>query len=261
LYGVVPPGSASCSSLHEWGLPLSSCPANRTSSDRLRRCVPLRRLPAARPLPARLLVPRLRPVGAIRPVSVRPRGLSPPRRFSPRCRSRACCIPHPTLGFNVFQQATSLSARERPRAIACFPTKRFTPFEDFPSPAAAPCLHGRCPPAVVQWASSVIEPELGGATVTCPSSGTRRSWTLDPCALVDTPCQTNPARHVPSLVVLADLVGFHALGGSAERGVRGLRLVTRHRGGSRPYADPCSGRACSLLRSGDRHCEPAPSAP
>jgi len=48
----------------------------------------------------------------------------------------------------------SLSARKRARVAVSFPTTRFTPFEDFPSPAAVPCHHGRCPLAVVHRSST-----------------------------------------------------------------------------------------------------------
>jgi hypothetical protein len=67
--------------------------------------------------------------------------------------SRACCIPLPILGFAAF-----LCARPAPPSPVCrsaaFPATLFVPLEEFPSPAAAPCHHGRCPLAVPPGASS-----------------------------------------------------------------------------------------------------------
>jgi len=64
-------------------------------------CTFLRRT-VARPLPA---VDRSSPLsasGCHPEVLFRPRGISPPRRLSPRNDSQACCILQPTLGFATF---------------------------------------------------------------------------------------------------------------------------------------------------------------
>jgi hypothetical protein len=45
---------------------------------------------------------RIRPSDANPKVSFRPRGISPPRRLSPRDDSQACCILQPTMGFATF---------------------------------------------------------------------------------------------------------------------------------------------------------------
>jgi len=51
---------------------------------------------------SRAEAPDLRPSDANPKVPFRPRGISPPRRFSPRYGSQACCILQPTLGFATF---------------------------------------------------------------------------------------------------------------------------------------------------------------
>jgi len=100
-------------------------------------------MPAARPLP-----PVLPPTSArrepSRQVAFRPRGFSPPRRFPPRPRSRACCIPVPEGVRRVSDVRALLATTHRPRGDetrclqtpARFPATRFTPFEEVPPPAA-----------------------------------------------------------------------------------------------------------------------------
>jgi hypothetical protein len=86
----------------------------------------------------------LRPPRATERVSFRPRGFSPPRRFSPERRREHCCSPLPTLGFTVFLRPDPLhpSAPERASwpAGPC-PSPRCTPpLEDDSLPAVPPSL-------------------------------------------------------------------------------------------------------------------------
>jgi hypothetical protein len=89
-------------------------------------------------------VRRLRP-----PDVFRPRGFAPPRRFSPPMDSRACCIPLPIVGFDVFRPLSPgvCRSRSRPRCQAHessvtldvgLPTPLFVPPGGFPPPAARP---------------------------------------------------------------------------------------------------------------------------
>lgn len=57
-------------------------------------------------------IDRFRPPDANPEVTFRPRGISPPRRFSPRYDSQACCILQPTLGFVSFHA----TGRSQPRS-------------------------------------------------------------------------------------------------------------------------------------------------
>jgi len=71
---------------------IARVPDIRLSWDSL-ECVPSSDMPAVRPLPM-----ALPPSSAVQfPLAdtFRPRGFSPPRRFTPHFRSRACCIPIP----------------------------------------------------------------------------------------------------------------------------------------------------------------------
>jgi hypothetical protein len=90
-------------------------------------------------------------------------GRGPPAWFcttSTDCFARkvqACCILLPILGFTAFL------AKRRPVVPKCewesrfrSPRCGFIPPEEFPSPAAAPCHHGRCPLVV----SSSSKPKL-----------------------------------------------------------------------------------------------------
>jgi hypothetical protein len=65
---------------------------------------------------------------------------------------RACCIPLPILGFAAFPDIRPAAPLPVCRSAA-FPATRFVPLEEFPSAAAAPCHHGRCPLAVPPHAS------------------------------------------------------------------------------------------------------------
>jgi hypothetical protein len=75
--------------------------------------------------------------------SFRPRGFSPPRRFPPRSRSRACCIPVPEGVRSVSRSRAPLQSTRRSlvRCARGFPVCAFTPLEEVPSPAAVahPC--------------------------------------------------------------------------------------------------------------------------
>lgn len=82
----------------------------------------------------------------------RPRGFSPPRRIPPPLEARACCIPLPIWGSPHFvwhrmpSSGRSLWMEHPPQSLAA----QFVPPEGFPSPAAVPCHHGLCPPAVFE---------------------------------------------------------------------------------------------------------------
>jgi len=70
----------------------------------------------------------------------RPRGSSPPRRFTPHDRPRVCCTPKPN-GVRYVSQCVLRPGTGRnrfPGADAPLPATRFTPLEEFPSPAAVP---------------------------------------------------------------------------------------------------------------------------
>jgi len=72
------------------------------------RVCPCSDMPRVRPLPATLPPPsanRCQPASAFRP-----RGFSPPRRFTPHMRSRACCIPVP-------EGVRRVSTPQPPRAL------------------------------------------------------------------------------------------------------------------------------------------------
>jgi len=78
----------------------------------------------------------------------------PPSRFltaltaSSTRVSRACCIPLPTMRFAAFPSLAASTTRRWPCACSRLPRDALTPFEEFPSPAAAPRHRGRCPLAV-----------------------------------------------------------------------------------------------------------------
>jgi hypothetical protein len=63
-------------------------------------------------------------------------------------RLRACCIPLTAMRFTAFRVAACRS--EDLHAVTTLPAVGLTPYEEFPSPAAAPRHHGRCPPAVTR---------------------------------------------------------------------------------------------------------------
>jgi hypothetical protein len=58
--------------------------------------------PFACPLPVSSEEPAFGPAATNRRLSFRPRGSSPPRRFTPRERLRVCCAPLPAWGFVAF---------------------------------------------------------------------------------------------------------------------------------------------------------------
>lgn len=92
--------------------------------------------------------------------SFRPHGFAPSRRFSPRMRSQACCIPVPegvrsvsaTCGHSPAarrQHPPDESAGDGGLVGRRLPRLRsLTPLEEVPPPAAAPHRCGRCPLAV-----------------------------------------------------------------------------------------------------------------
>jgi hypothetical protein len=100
-----------------------------------------------------------------------PRGFAPPRWFSPRESygsvaprnqprvHRVSCVPPPR------------STRRRRGSPGAFPATRFTPFEDFPSPAAVPHHCGRCLPAVTVLPGAV--PDRGRCPCRSPHTEAR----------------------------------------------------------------------------------------
>jgi len=90
------------------------------------------------------------PCAARHPDSFHPRGFSPPRRFAPHGGPRVCCAPKPNEVRCVSRHPPpDRASRSRPAWTGVpIPATRFTPFEEFPSPAAVPRHRGRCPPAV-----------------------------------------------------------------------------------------------------------------
>lgn len=83
-----------------------------------------------------------------RRVLFRLRGFSPPGRFPPRgwCGFVA---PRCQRRFAAFHASWVRSGLNRTELHARFPRRGFIPLEELPSPAAVPCHHGRCPPAVI----------------------------------------------------------------------------------------------------------------
>jgi hypothetical protein len=119
--------------------------------------VPLRRFTVSRPLQDSVAADLWRS-GAIQSVAFRPRGFSPPRRFAPRHGLRVCCTPQPAMGSDAFLSlAVPLAEANGPAGP--FP-HRYTPFEEFPSSAAVPCHHGRCPLVVTSHSTFHFEPKL-----------------------------------------------------------------------------------------------------
>jgi hypothetical protein len=96
--------------------------------------------------------PSLRVDDATRRLPFRPRGFAPPRRFPPRSEPRACCISLPAMGFVAFPGfPCPISSPSRPPErsmgaarymVAVLATR--SPFEESPSPPAAPRHRGRC---------------------------------------------------------------------------------------------------------------------
>jgi hypothetical protein len=76
-------------------------------------------------------------------LTFRPQGLAPSRRLTPLAGTRACCIPHPILGFAPFPGPPTCRRIDRPAST--FPGTRLTPPEGFHSPAAASRHRDRCP--------------------------------------------------------------------------------------------------------------------
>lgn len=67
----------------------------------------------------------------------RPRGFSPPRRFTPHTGSRVCCAPLPVWGSPRFGQPGAGPVRRRWRTSLRPPRDAgFTPYEEFPSSTA-----------------------------------------------------------------------------------------------------------------------------
>jgi len=130
--------------LERWRGPALADP----SSLGIRKVCPLADMPAARLLPGSR--------SPLRPDGYQPSGPDPSSWFLPTStvssarRSRVCCTPQPDKGSSRF----TLTGARRPRpsedgpehgtlAVA-LPATRFTPFEVFPSPTAAPHHCGRC---------------------------------------------------------------------------------------------------------------------
>jgi len=110
--------------------------------------------PAARPLPVTGATFGLEATSL--EVPFRPRGFSPPRRFSPRDGSQVCCTLQPALGFATFRIVKSVSQfRERSRSAT---TPRRTP----PPQSRDAVTRARCLPDVLPPSST--ERTLAGTT-------------------------------------------------------------------------------------------------
>lgn len=89
-------------------------------------------------------------------VSFRPRGFSPPRRFSPRCGSQACCILLPIVGFASFHTDLAEASRDprdatTPRRI--LPTTRGSPVTRSPCPLGVRSRRARNRPLLAETAA------------------------------------------------------------------------------------------------------------
>jgi hypothetical protein len=140
---------------------------------------PLRRHPLARPLPV-ALASFLRSLGSHLGFSFRPRGFSPPRRLSPRNSRGLVASRCRSWGSPRFLSAGSERSEDRLEHRRTFPAAP-TPLEELPSPAAVPCLHGRCPLAVPRCRSPrLASPPLPECTVYHGSRQSRRPRGLAP---------------------------------------------------------------------------------
>jgi len=122
------------------------------SSPGVRRFCPFVDVPAVRPLPG---IRRSRSVPTEPSVDIpfRPRGFAPPRRFSPRDGSRACCIPLPTMGFVPFP---ALQSEDLPVS-----RNVYHPSKNSPDPPWAP----RSPGALAPLMFLLVPPYLHTAAV------------------------------------------------------------------------------------------------
>jgi len=81
----------------------------------------------------------------------RPRGFSPPRRFTPHT-GFGFIAPRNRMKFATFLGLATHNPQPKPTISGKhppFPAARFTPLEEFPSPVAVPHHCGRCPPVVL----------------------------------------------------------------------------------------------------------------
>jgi len=77
----------------------------------------------------------------------RPRGFSPPRRFTP-LTGLGFVAPRSRMGFVAFLESAPTQRQPKPTINgeqSSFPATRFTPSEEFPSSVAVPHHCGRCP--------------------------------------------------------------------------------------------------------------------
>jgi hypothetical protein len=114
------------------------------------RLYPLASRPIARPLPG--AEAPIGSTGATRRIAFRPRGSSPPRRFPPR-GGRGSVAPRSRTRVRRVSRTPAPDTRrpsedgpECGTLTVALPATRFTPFEVFPSPTAAPRHRGRCHP-------------------------------------------------------------------------------------------------------------------
>jgi len=117
----------------------------RLAPSPLRRLCTFLRRTVARSLPATSRGPSLSASGCHPEVSFRPRGFSPPRRFSPRYGAQACCILLPTLGFVPFHP----TSRSQPRS-----PRRDHPSKDDPNRS----WYSGHPEPWPPWRSSLLTP-------------------------------------------------------------------------------------------------------
>jgi len=109
--------------------------------------VPLRRQSAARPLPERRNAPSSTWFPPVR--TFRPRGFSPPRRFTPQQRCQVYCNLIPARVRCVSVAPSSLCpASQTQGCMSAFPAT-CAPLEEPSSSTAVPHHCGQCPPAVI----------------------------------------------------------------------------------------------------------------
>jgi hypothetical protein len=92
-------------------------------------------------------------------LTFRPRGFAPPRRFTPRESHGSVAPRNRSKVRRVSCVPPARATRRRLDRTGTFPATRFTPFEDFPSPAAVPHHCGRCLPAVTVLPGAWSQPK------------------------------------------------------------------------------------------------------
>jgi hypothetical protein len=226
----------------------------------------------------------LRPDETSRRVTFRPRGLSPPRRLSPRW---GCGFVAPRCRLwssTRFLLPASPLTRGWMWMVVAFPASRVIPFEEFPSSAAVPHHCGRCPLDVSTRSPRPDCPTLRSSGGSCAGSrgfrfraGTRVGRGPRRCALHQAPrrlvLRAPPAAEAsggaratvdrgrrwccaPPVAEAAD--GAHARAGRSRRGRLWPRAACAVRGG--PASPPKRTADRSGLRRPDGR-RPGPEGP